>query len=126
MMMSGTQYEQGEIVVVPFPFTDLSAVKQRPVLILSTTAYNSATEDIVVCGMTSNLKDAGYSVAITNRDLSYGEIPTDSRIKVDKIFTLKNSLVRKRVAKVNPAIFEKVKEQLMTLVGVSRELANGK
>ncbi len=34
-MKYGTQYEQGEIIIVPFPFTDLSTIKQRPILIIS-------------------------------------------------------------------------------------------
>ncbi|MBI2044601.1 type II toxin-antitoxin system PemK/MazF family toxin [Candidatus Pacearchaeota archaeon] len=59
-------YRQGEIVVVPFPFSDLSSVKQRPVVILSKIQDIERSEDIVTCGITSNLKDASHSVLIEN------------------------------------------------------------
>jgi mRNA interferase MazF len=46
--------DQGDIVLVPVPFTDLSAHKQRPVIVISNDAYNRRTTDIVVVAMTSN------------------------------------------------------------------------
>jgi len=114
-MKSGTNYEQGEIVLIPFPFSDLSSIKQRPVLILSNNNYNKDTEDIVTCGITSNLKDSAYSVLIDKNDLSKGFIPLKSRIKVDKIFTLEQTLIRKKLAKVNKKIIEKVKQKILNL-----------
>jgi len=49
-MISGIMYEQGDVLIVPFPFTDLSAIKQRPVLVLSKKEYNKKTDDIITCG----------------------------------------------------------------------------
>ena len=40
-------FEQRDIIIVPFPFSDLSGSKQRPVLILSTLEYNKHTEDLI-------------------------------------------------------------------------------
>ena len=114
-MKSGIMFEQMNILVVPFPFTDLSGLKQRPVLVLSSNEYNRKTKDIVTCGITSNLKDAAYSVLITNDDLKEGRIPARSRIKVDKLFTLEQGIVRKKVAKVSENVFEMVKDKLFKL-----------
>jgi len=109
-------YEQGEIVVVPFPFSDLSSIKQRPVLILSKNVDNKISDDIITCGITSNLKDVKYSVLIDNADLEKGEIPAKSRIKIDKLFTLDKNIIKKRVAKINKATLFKVKEEFSKLV----------
>ena len=109
-------FEQGEIVVVPFPFSDLSAIKQRPVLILSKNVDNAAAEDMITCGITSNIKNARYSVLIDNKDLDIGEIPKRSRIKVNKLFTINQDIVRKKVAKVNKQTFSKVKEEFLRLI----------
>ena len=109
-------YEQGEIVVVPFPFSDLSNIKQRPVLVLSKNARNKISDDIITCGITSRLKDAKCSVLIDNANLERGEIPDKSRIKIDKLFTLEKSIIKKRVAKINQATLLKVKEEFMKLV----------
>ncbi|MEK6934393.1 MAG: type II toxin-antitoxin system PemK/MazF family toxin [Nanoarchaeota archaeon] len=109
-------FEQGEILIVPFPFSDLSSIKQRPVLILSKSGYNKNTEDIITCGITSHLKDSKYSVLIENKDLESGEIPTTSRIKVDKLFTIEKGIVKKRIGKVNRKIIEEVKKEFIRLV----------
>ncbi len=109
-------YEQGEIVVVPFPFSDLSNIKQRPVLILSKDSNNKNSDDIITCGITSNLKDIQYSVLIENGDLEMGNIPTKSRIKVDKLFTLDKKIIKKKVAKINKTTLSKVKEKFFELM----------
>ncbi len=115
-MRSGTRFEQGDILVVPFPFSDLSTVKQRPVLVLSNNSYNTRNRDIITCAVTSNLKDSEHSVLIDNQDLKEGSIPKKSRIKVDKIFTLEQSIIKKKVARVNKRVFENVKGELGKLI----------
>ena len=115
-MKYGTLFEQGEILIVPFPFSDLSGTKQRPVLVISKMAYNRKAEDIVTCGITSNLKDSWFSVLIDNKDLEYGQIPKPSRIKADKLFTLEKSIVKKRIAKINSMALNKVKEEFFNLI----------
>jgi len=109
-------YKQGDIVIVPFPFSDLSSIKQRPVLILSKNIDNEKSDDIITCGITSNLKDSSYSVSIENKSLVEGEIPKISRIKVNKLFTLDQSIIKKKIARLNKETFEKVKKEFFKLV----------
>jgi mRNA interferase MazF len=45
--------EQGDIVLVPVPFTDLTAQKRRPVIVVSNNSYNRESDDIVVVSLTS-------------------------------------------------------------------------
>ena len=116
MMKSGTIYKQGEIVIVPFPFSDLSNIKQRPVLILSKNTNNDISEDIITCGITSNLKDTRHSILINNNDLIEGNIPIKSRIKIDKLFTLDKKIVKKKIARLNKNAFDKVKNEFFKLV----------
>ena len=49
-------YELGAIVLVPFPFTDQSASKRRPAVVVSNRAYNMARPDVVVMAVTSQLR----------------------------------------------------------------------
>jgi mRNA interferase MazF len=49
-------YEFGAIVLVPFPFTDQSASKRRPAVVISNPAYNMARPDVVVMAITSQLR----------------------------------------------------------------------
>lgn len=114
-MISGIRFEQGEIVFIPFPFTDLSSTKKRPVLILSRTDYNKRSADFISCGITSNIKDADYSVLIENKDLSTGLLPKPSRIKINTVFTLEKSIAIKSFGKVKEHVMENVKEEFCKL-----------
>jgi len=115
-MKSGIQFKQGEILIVPFPFSDLKGAKQRPVLVLSKTDYNNICDDVITCGLTSNLRDSDYSVLIDDKDLAEGRIPVTSRIKVDKLFTLEKTIVRKKVARVNRETMDKVRREFFRLI----------
>ncbi len=55
-------YRQRDIALVPFPFSDLSARKVRPVLVLSNDQYNQQSLDVLVCALTTNLAPTPYSV----------------------------------------------------------------
>lgn len=110
------KYQQGEIIIVPFPFSDLTNVKQRPVLVLSRNSDNASSEDVITCGITSNIKDSKYSVLIDNGDLIEGEIPRKSKIKIDKIFTISQKIIIKKVAKIDKESFEKVKLEFLKLI----------
>jgi mRNA interferase MazF len=49
-------FEFGNIVLVPFPFTNLAALKQRPAVIVSSRIYNDAKPDVVIMPVTSQLR----------------------------------------------------------------------
>jgi mRNA interferase MazF len=109
-------YKQGEIVIVPFPFSDLSSIKQRPVLILSKNVDNENIEDIITCGITANIKDTRYSILFDNSNLVEGEIPKQSRVKVDKLFTISQDIVKKKVGRIDKETFKKIKLEFIKLV----------
>lgn len=48
----------GDIVLVPFPFTDQTATKRRPAVIVSSRAYNSERPDLIMMAVTSQLRPA--------------------------------------------------------------------
>ena len=68
----GTMAKQGDILLIPVPFNDLSSQKRRPVIVISNNAYNRKTGDIVVVAMTSNPATVDFSFAITSSDLKKG------------------------------------------------------
>jgi len=49
-------FKFGEVVLVPFPFTDQTASKQRPAVIVSNIAYNQSRPDVVVMPITSQFR----------------------------------------------------------------------
>ena len=54
-MTSTIAYRQGDIVLVSFPFTDLTSSKRRPALILSPDSFNSAGRDLVLAAITFHI-----------------------------------------------------------------------
>ncbi len=109
-------YKQGEIVLIPVPFSDLTKRKQRPVLIISNNRYNSLTEDIVVVAITSQLKDLDYSVIIESKDLSTGILKVTSAVKADKIYTLSKQIIVKKFGQVNPDVLEEIRKKIKALI----------
>ena len=107
--------EQGDILLIPIPFTDLSSQKRRPVIVISNDAYNHSTADIVVVAMTSNPAPADYSFTITSSDLAQGTLNRPSKVRVDKIYTLSQSIVIKTFGQVNSSVFDRIRGTLQDL-----------
>ncbi|NLZ92739.1 MAG: type II toxin-antitoxin system PemK/MazF family toxin [Firmicutes bacterium] len=109
-------YKQGDILLIPIPYSDLTSNKKRPVLVLSNDEYNTKTEDIIVAAITSNITSKEYSILISNKDLQEGNLQVNSCIRVDKIYTLSQSIVIKKFGAVKPEIINNVKEKLRKLI----------
>ena len=63
---SMTGFEFGDVVLVPFPFTDQSALKQRPAVVVSSAAYQDRRLALIIMAITSRLRPLGLGeVAIT-------------------------------------------------------------
>lgn len=104
---------QGDIVLIPFPFTDLNEIKIRPALVVSNKTLKS--RDIILCCITSQ-KSKKHEVTLTNKDLLYGELPVTSYIRAGKIITLEKSLIQKTVARINTEKMKNVIGELMEII----------
>jgi len=107
--------EQGDVLLIPIPFTDLSSRKRRPVIVISNDAYNRRTADIVVVAMTSNPAPADYSFTIMSSDLAQGSLNRPSKVRVDKIYTLSQSIVVKTFGRVNSKVLDRIRGTLQDL-----------
>ncbi len=95
---------QGDIVLVPFPFTDLTATKTRPAVVMSKSDHG---DDVIVCAVTSKSFRGGVKFA--EKDLSAGSLPLTSYIHPEKVVALHKSLIRRIVARLSVA---KLKEAI--------------
>ena len=107
-------YKRGEIVLIPVPFSDLSASKRRPVLIISNDRHNAASQDMIVAAITSNLVQTG--IPITNSDMTSGQLPKPSIIRCDKIYTLDQNIVVKPIGVISNAIQNSVVQDINRLI----------
>lgn len=91
-------FDKWDIVVVPFPFTDIAQAKFRPALVLSQKAFNSKTEHTVFAMITTGAKTTWFNDVKIN-DLKKCGLEASSVIRY-KIFTLDNRLIKNKIGKL--------------------------
>jgi mRNA interferase MazF len=96
-MPSTTSYRRGDIVLVSFPFTDLTTAKRRPALVVSPDSFNEATSDLVLAAITSQISE-DTTLIIVEGDCVDGTLPKTSALKPTKLFTIHSALVLKKVS----------------------------
>ncbi len=105
---------QKRIFLAPFPFSDLSLDKVRPVLILSNDQYNVSSDDVIVCAISSKLGKSN-SLPLSSKDLDEGLLFKKSVIKYDSLFKLDKGLLLKSIGLVSDNKFENVKSKVLEL-----------
>ena len=98
-------YDQKEIVLVPFPYSNLTDVKQRPALIISNKITNKM-EDRICCFVTSNPSKDG--VKITNNCFEKSTLPFQSWVKPHRLFTIHKGIIKKRLCIINDDFCDKI------------------
>jgi mRNA interferase MazF len=77
------RFVKGDVVVVPFPFSDLSLSKRRPALVLA----DLAGDDLILCQITSQTVRDNYSLELLDSDFNSGGLHKPSNIRPNRIFT---------------------------------------
>ena len=107
-----------DIILVPFPFSDQSGKKVRPVIVISNIEFNEHSEDYLVVGITSNVSREKYSLRLTNNDLEDGKLFTQCCAKVENILKIDRGLVIKKIGKINKQKFSGILEMLSKIVSI--------
>jgi len=105
--------KQKDIVLLPYPFTDLERTKVRPALVMSNDFLNKKSNDCIMLPLTSIIKDGPYSILINEDDLSSGKLIKPSCIKINKVFTVEKRLIIMKIGTLSNATFEKIKSELI-------------
>ena len=80
---------QGDLLLVSYPYSDLSQTKRRPILVISNNLKTG--EDFICLPITTNLLGSNLQL-LSNEGLENGTIPRESGIKVDNIFILEEGV----------------------------------
>ncbi len=102
---------KGDIVVIPFPFSDLSASKKRPALVVA----NLTGDDVILSQITSAAKNDQYSILLAKNDFNAGNLKVESRIRPNRPFTADRSIVEYRAGTLKK---EKMKEFEQKLISI--------
>jgi len=111
--------EQGDILLVPFPFSDQSGRKVRPVIVLSNNDFNEHSQDIIVIGVTSSISKDRYTLNLDNGDLKEGKLITKCVIKIGNILKLDKSLIIKKIGKIKEEKLDKITKVFNEIIRIS-------
>ena len=105
-------FQQRELVLLPYPFSDQGGTKVRPAIIISNDTFNRRCEDCIMIPLTTVIKDEPFSLLINQDSLESGKLLKQSRIRIDKIFTIKKSLIMMKIGKINNELLIKIKSEV--------------
>ncbi len=89
----------GQVILVPFPFSDLSKTKLRPDVILA----EAGRDDWILCQITSNPYSDDAAISMTNKDFKRGSLRLTSYARPGKLFTANVSLIAETVGELRSA-----------------------
>ena len=117
-MSAGTSIEQRSIVLIPFPYTDLSGSKKRPALVISSSDFNFDNEDVICCLITSKPEETKHSIKITNKDMETGNLEFESKVKAFRIFTVNKKLIYRILGKLNLSKTRQIIDEINDIITV--------
>lgn len=107
---------QRDICIMDFPLSDGTASKARPTLVISRTDYNDSQSDILTVPLTTKIRLVPYSICLSDSDLEEGHLKEFCRVKCDKIVSMEKSLIIRKVGRLNPETFERVKTEIFAVL----------
>jgi len=87
---------RGDVVVVPFPFSDLTQAKRRPALVVA----SASRDDLILCQITSRTVRDGYALRLNDSDFTDGGLKQPSNIRPNRIFTADKRLILYRAGRL--------------------------
>lgn len=106
------KFVKGDVVVIPFPFSDLSDSKKRPALVLA----DLLGDDILLCQITSQSTKDSFAVPLVYTDFISGSLPVDSYIRPTRIFTADKNIIIKKVGQVKPLVVTDAVNKIINLI----------
>ena len=102
----------GQVVLVPFPFSDLSRTKMRPAVVLA----EAGRDDWVLCQVTSNPYGDERAVTLAEKDFQSGSLRVTSYARPGKLFTANASLVAETIGLLKKAAIKKLIEGVVEIL----------
>jgi len=103
----------GEVVVIPFPQTDLKAGKRRPALVL----VDLPGDDVILCQITSRARSDASSVALNAADFASGSLKQPSFIRPQRLFTVEQRVILYSVGTIRASKLSEVLAKTSSLFG---------
>lgn len=106
------RFVKGDVVVIPFPFSDLSQSKRRPALVIAPLEGN----DAILCQLTSKTIKDTYAIRIDDMDFASGTLRQPGNIRPNRLFTADTHIILYRVGSIKKAKLAHVVEKLIEII----------
>ncbi len=106
------RFVKGEIVVVPFPFSDLTKSKKRPALVLA----DLIGDDVILCQITSQKIRDLYAISLSNFDLVSGGLNKQSNVRPNRIFAADKRIILKKVGRIKKSKYSEISSSICKLI----------
>lgn len=106
------RFVRGEVVVIPFPFSDLTATKRRPALVVA----DLPGDDVILCQITSQPGGNSLAIGLTDQDFVTGGLNRPSAIRPERIFTADSHIILRSVGKITDAKLREVVAAITQIV----------
>lgn len=106
------KFIKGDVIVIPFPFTDLTSSKRRPAVILA----DIKGDDYLMLQITSQYVKDGYAIPLLEEDFQMGSLQRDSNIRPNKIFTLDGSLILYKIGHLTKGKIDECVQKVCNII----------
>lgn len=100
-------YKKGDILLVNFPFTDLSSSKKRPVLVIK----DENEYGDIVCFQITSKKNQSNIMQINSEDIIKEPLNLTSFVKYDKCFTIDSKVIDKKLTEIHNDFLQQLKDK---------------
>jgi len=105
-------FVKGSVVVINFPFSDLSGAKRRPALVIA----DLDGDDIILCQITRRSTGDRYAITLKSGDFENGALSSDSTVRPNKIFTADKGIILYTVGRVDTQKMDEVIRVLSEII----------
>jgi mRNA interferase MazF len=103
---------RGDVVVVPFPFSDLTKAKRRPALVLA----KLDGDDVILSQVTSQAVRDRYAIQLEDGDFAQGGLNLASNVRPNRVFTADTRIVLYRVGSLRPSKLTEVVDRVVAIL----------
>jgi len=106
------RFIKGDVVVIPFPFSDLTQAKRRPALVIA----GLEGDDLILCQITSRATRDKYAISINDSDFQSGSLKQPSNIRPNRIFTADSHLALYRIGNLRSEKLVEIVDKIVEII----------
>ena len=106
------KFVKGDVVVVPFPFSDLTQSQKRPALVIATLEG----DDVILSQITSKTIKDNYSISLDDKDFETGSLKQPSNLRPNRLFTADSHIILYRIGILHKVKVNEIIDKIIEII----------